>query len=86
MHPGVQHFPVGVRTHCHHVGVHRLSWPRGGPRTVHVVGSGTVRHATKDSHMDSAPSYCSNGYPCSRVLTIGIMKKGAMPFTIYTPF
>jgi hypothetical protein len=35
-----------------------------------VVGSGTVRHATKDSRMDTAPSYCSNGYPCSRVLIV----------------
>jgi hypothetical protein len=22
--------------------------------------------------MDSAPSYCSNGYPCSRVLTVAL--------------
>jgi hypothetical protein len=35
-----------------------------------VVGAGIVRHATKDSRMDTAPSYCSNGYPCSRVLTM----------------
>jgi hypothetical protein len=35
-----------------------------------VVGSGVVRHATKDSRMDAAPSYCSNGYPCSRVPTV----------------
>jgi hypothetical protein len=35
-----------------------------------VVGSGVVRHTTKDSHMDAAPSYCSNGYPCSKVLTV----------------
>jgi hypothetical protein len=26
-------------------------------------------HATKDSRMDIAPSYCSNGYPFSRVPT-----------------
>jgi hypothetical protein len=35
-----------------------------------VVGSGTVRHAIKDSRMDTTPSYCSNGYPISRVLTV----------------
>jgi hypothetical protein len=34
-----------------------------------VVGSGAVCHATRDSHVDSAPSYCSKGYPYSRVLT-----------------
>jgi hypothetical protein len=35
-----------------------------------VVGSCVVRHATKDSRMDTAPSYCSNGYPTSRVLIV----------------
>jgi hypothetical protein len=35
-----------------------------------VMGSGTVHHVTKDSRMDSAPSYCSNRYPFSRVLTV----------------
>jgi hypothetical protein len=35
-----------------------------------VVGSSVVRHATKDSHMDTTPSYCSNGYPIFRVLTM----------------
>jgi hypothetical protein len=69
VHLGVRHFPVGVRTHCRHLGVYRLSWPHGGPGAVHVVGSGTVCHATKDSRMDTAPSYCSYGYPISRVLT-----------------
>jgi hypothetical protein len=37
-----------------------------------VVGSGVARHATKDSRMDATPSYCSNGYPCSRVLTVAL--------------
>jgi hypothetical protein len=46
--------------------------PRGDPGADHVVGSGTVRHATKDSRMDSALSYCSNGYPYFRVLTVSI--------------
>jgi hypothetical protein len=46
------------------------SRPRGGPGAVLVVGSCVVRHATKDSRMDTAPSYCSNGYPISRVLTV----------------
>jgi hypothetical protein len=35
-----------------------------------MVGSCVVRHATKDSRMDTEPSYCSNGYPFSRVLTV----------------
>jgi hypothetical protein len=35
-----------------------------------VVGTGVVCHTTKDSRMDAAPSYCSNGYPFSRVLTV----------------
>jgi hypothetical protein len=35
-----------------------------------VVGSGTIRHVTKDSRMDTIPSYCSNEYPISRVLTV----------------
>jgi hypothetical protein len=69
VHPGIRHFPVGVRTHCRHLGVYCPSWPRGGPGVVHVVGSCVVRHATKDRRMDTTPSYCSNGYPISRVLT-----------------
>jgi hypothetical protein len=70
VHPGLRHFPMGVRTHCRHLGVYCPSWPRGGPGVIHVVGSCVVRHATKDSRMDTAPSYCSNGYPISRVLTV----------------
>jgi hypothetical protein len=34
-----------------------------------VVGSGVVCHVTRDSRMDSVPSYCSKGYPCLRVPT-----------------
>jgi hypothetical protein len=34
-----------------------------------VVGSGAVHHATRDSRAGTAPSYCSKGYPCFRVLT-----------------
>jgi hypothetical protein len=34
-----------------------------------------VRHATKDSRMDIAPTYYSNGYPFSRVLTQPISVK-----------
>jgi hypothetical protein len=67
--PGVQHFPVGVRTHCRHLGVYCPSWLRGGPGAVHVVGSCVVRHVTKDSRMDTTPSYYNNVYPISRVLT-----------------
>jgi hypothetical protein len=43
-----------------------------------VVGSGVVRHVTKDRRMDTAPSYCSNGYPCSRVLTGTNRRNGEM--------
>jgi hypothetical protein len=50
VHPGVQHFPVVVRTHFRHLGVYRLLWPRGGPGAVLVEGSGAVHRATRDSH------------------------------------
>jgi hypothetical protein len=40
------------------------------PRPVHVVGSGAVCHATRDSRAGTVPSYCSKGYPCFRVLTV----------------
>jgi hypothetical protein len=32
-----------------------------------VVGSGAAHHATRDSHVGIASSYCSKGYPCFRV-------------------
>jgi hypothetical protein len=35
-----------------------------------VVGTGTVYRVTKNSRMDIAPSYYSNGYPFSRILTV----------------
>jgi hypothetical protein len=35
-----------------------------------VVGSGAVHHATRDSHVGTATSYCSKGYPSFRVLTV----------------
>jgi hypothetical protein len=38
VHPGVQHFPVGVRTHRRHLGVYCLLWPHGGPEAAHVEG------------------------------------------------
>jgi hypothetical protein len=60
---------MGVRIHCSYLGVYRLLWPCGGPEAIHVVGSGAVRHATRDSHVGTACSYCSKGYPCFRVLT-----------------
>jgi hypothetical protein len=70
VHPGVQHFPVGVRTHCRHLGVYRLLWPCGSPGDAHVVGLGAVCRATKDSRVGTVPSHCSKGYPCSRVPTV----------------
>jgi hypothetical protein len=39
-----------------------------------VVGSGAVHHATRDSRVGTASSYCSKGYPCFRVPTNTIMK------------
>jgi hypothetical protein len=41
--------------------------PRGAPGAVHVVGLGAVYHATRDSRVGTASSYCSKGYPCFRV-------------------
>jgi hypothetical protein len=70
VHPGVRHFPVGVRTHCHHLGVYRLLWPHGGPGAAHVEGSGAVHHATRDSRAGTVSPHCSKGYPCPRVLTV----------------
>jgi hypothetical protein len=67
--PWVRQFPMGVQTHCRHLGVYCPSWLCGDPGAVHVVGSCVVRHVTKDSRMDTAPSYCSNGYPISRIPT-----------------
>jgi hypothetical protein len=63
MHPGVRHFPVGVRTHYRHLGVYRLLWPRGGPRAAHVEGSGAVHRATRDSRAGTVSSYYCKGYP-----------------------
>jgi hypothetical protein len=61
--------PMGVRTYCWYLGGYRLLWPRGGPGAVHVVGSGAVHHASRDSRVGTASSCCSKGYPCFRVLT-----------------
>jgi hypothetical protein len=52
---------------CRHLGVYHLLWPRGSPGAVRMVGSGVVRHATRDSRVDTAPSCCGKGYPCFRV-------------------
>jgi hypothetical protein len=63
----------------HEKGPSAISWRRLQPKLLlrvrpsahrSTTPTGTVRHTTKDSCMDSAPSYCSNGYPCSRVLTM----------------
>jgi hypothetical protein len=60
---GVRHFPMGVRTLCRYAGIYRLIRPRGGPGSVHVVGSSVVHHATRDSRAGTVSSYCSKGYP-----------------------
>jgi hypothetical protein len=60
---------MGVRTHCCYSGVYHLFWPRGDLGVNHVVGSGVVYHAARGSRMGTAPSYCSKGCPCFRVLT-----------------
>jgi hypothetical protein len=67
---GVRHFPMGVRTHRWYLGGYCLRWPRGDPGAVHLVGSGTVYRATRDSRVGTVPSYCSKGYPCFRVPTV----------------
>jgi hypothetical protein len=61
---------MGVRIHYLYLGGFCLLWPRGDPGAVHVVGSGAVYHATRDSHMGTVPSHCSKGYPCFRVPTV----------------
>jgi hypothetical protein len=43
------------------------------PEPVHVVGSGAVCHATRDSRVGTASSHGSKGYPCFRVLTAMIL-------------
>jgi hypothetical protein len=60
---GVRHFPMGVRTHCWHLGVYRFSWPHGDPGAIHVVESGVVPYATRDSRVGTTSSCCSKGYP-----------------------
>jgi hypothetical protein len=35
-----------------------------------MVGSGVVCHVTRNSRVDTAPSYCSKGYPFFRVPTV----------------
>jgi hypothetical protein len=47
-----------------------LPWSRGDPGAIHVMGSGTVYHTTRDSRAGTVPSYCSKGYPCFRVPTV----------------
>ncbi|ONM36156.1 Sterol 3-beta-glucosyltransferase [Zea mays] len=42
------------------------------PEPVHVVGSGAVHHATRDSCVGTTSPCCSKGYPCFRVPTTGI--------------
>jgi hypothetical protein len=66
---GVRHFPMGVRTLCRYAGIYRLIRPRGGPGSVHVVGSSAVHHATRDSRAGTMSSYCSKGYPWFRIPT-----------------
>jgi hypothetical protein len=63
VHTGVQHFPMGVQTHCSYPRVYHLFWPYGDPGAVHVAGLGVVHHATRDSHAGTVSSYSSKGYP-----------------------
>jgi hypothetical protein len=64
--------PWGVQTHRWYFGGYCLPWPRGDPRVVHVVGSGTAYRATRDSRAGTVPSYCSKGYPYFRVPTVAL--------------
>jgi hypothetical protein len=61
--------PMGVRTYCWYLGGYHFLWPRGGPGAGHMVGSGAAHHATRDSRVGTASSWCSRGYPCFRVPT-----------------
>jgi hypothetical protein len=60
---GVQHFPMGVRTHCWHLGVYRFLWLHGDPGAIHVVESSVVHHVTRGSRVGTASSCCTKGYP-----------------------
>jgi hypothetical protein len=37
-----------------------------------VAGSGAAYHVTRDSHVGTASSCCSKGYPCFRVPTVAL--------------
>jgi hypothetical protein len=79
---GVWHFPMGVRTHCWHLGVYRLLWPHDDPGAIHVVESGVVYHATRDSRVGTASSCYSKGYPCFRVPTELVLKAVTPMYTV----
>jgi hypothetical protein len=86
---GVRHFPMGVRIHCLYLGGFCLLWPRGGPGVVHVVGSGAVRQATRDSRASTASPHCSKGYPYFRVPTCTnshVSNSQAFHVELYDPF
>jgi hypothetical protein len=60
---GVRRFPMWVRTHCWHLGLHLFPWPHGDPGAIHVVESGAVHHVTRDSRVGTVSSCCIKGYP-----------------------
>jgi hypothetical protein len=69
---GSSTFQWWVRTHRRFLGGYCLPWPRGDPEAVHVVWSGTVYRATRDSRAGTMPSCCSKGYPYFRIPTVAL--------------
>jgi hypothetical protein len=69
-HTGVWYSPMGVRTHCWHLGVYRFLWSHGDPGAIHVVESGAIHHVTRDSRVGTMSLCCSKGYPSFRVPTL----------------
>jgi hypothetical protein len=69
---GVRFAPVEVldltrRFNLYTQGSGTFPW---GPRAVHVVGSGAVHHATRDTRVGTASSCCNKEYPFFRVPTV----------------
>jgi hypothetical protein len=81
---GSSTFPRWPRPTVDTFGGYCPPWPRGDPGAIHVVGSGAVYRATRDSHTGTTPSYCSKGYPYFRVPTLPISSFCLSTFIAYT--
>jgi hypothetical protein len=60
---GAQCFLEEVRTYSWYLGVYHLFCPHGVSGTAHVLGSGVVHRAARDSRTGTVSSCCSKGYP-----------------------